>query len=66
MKSERERKLENILAQIIKPIKNIPFQVVTKCLYGTEVYKFDLSDDDNKIIIKKISAVMRNVCHSPT
>ena len=62
MVSDREKKLEEILAQFIKPIKNVPFEVVIKALCGTQVRKFDLNKRDNEAILEKISLAMRVVC----
>lgn len=64
MSSEREKKLEDVLAQFIKPIKGVPFEVVIKGLCDVEVVKFDLQIKDNKIIISRISEAMRNACQS--
>ena len=62
MSSSREKKLENVLAQFIKPVKGVPFEVVIKGLYDAEVNKFDLNKPDNRVMLKQIMAAMRIAC----
>ncbi len=62
MASEREEKLEAALAQFIKPIKGIPFEVVVKGLYQVEVFKFDADDDEGQRLLGKLKVAMEDVC----
>jgi len=64
MSCEREKKLEDVLAQFIKPIKGIPFEVVIKGLCDVEVVKFDRYNADSQILIDQISGAMRSACQS--
>jgi len=48
MTTDREKRLEDALAQFLKPLKGIPFEVVIKSLCGTSVAKFDPTIDKNK------------------
>ena len=48
MTTDREKRLEDALAQFLKPMKGIPFEVVIKSLCGTSVAKFDPTIDKNK------------------
>ena len=41
--TEREKKLEDILAQFLKPLKGIPFEVAIKSICEKEVLQFDRS-----------------------
>ena len=60
MMTEREKQLEEALAQFIKPIKNLPFEVIVKSIYDSEVKKFDL--DLNGDIFQRIVRAMRETC----
>lgn len=40
MTTVREKKLEDALAQFIKPMKGLPFEVVIKALCAVEVIKY--------------------------
>lgn len=39
--SEREKKLEELLARYIRPMKNIPFEVVVSGLCGVPVERME-------------------------
>lgn len=58
MGAERERKLEAALAQFIKPIRGIPFEVIVKATYGVEVIKFDPQDREE--IVDRLVMAMRS------
>ncbi len=60
MKSQREIELERLLAQFIRPIKNIPFELVIQSLFGMEVKKFDLKDHGRAL--SKIAKAMSQAC----
>lgn len=62
MSSEREKRLEEALAQFLKPMKGIPFEVVIKSLYGTSVKKFDPSNAYNKKALAVLVDAMRDAC----
>ena len=60
MKSPRELQLEKALSQFIRPIKNIPFELIIQSLFGAAVEKFDPSD--HKVILSKIAEAMKQAC----
>jgi hypothetical protein len=62
MTSEREQQLENALAQFLKPIRGILFEVVIKSLCGANVVRFDPTTVKNKDTIIMLTAAMRDVC----
>ena len=64
MSIEREKKLEETLAQFIQPMKNIPFEVVIRGLYGTTVEKFDQETENNQEILDQIAEAMRKACRA--
>lgn len=62
MSSEREKRLEEALAQFLKPIKGIPFEVVIKALCGAAVEKFDLYKAENKTVLAILVDAMQDAC----
>jgi hypothetical protein len=62
MTTEREKRLEEALAQFLKPMKGIPFEVIIKSLCGASVEKFDLTTDKNKETLAILTAAMRDAC----
>ena len=45
------KKLENVLEQVIKPLKSIPFKLVIKSLENVEVLEFDKNKKENKEVL---------------
>ena len=62
MSSEREKRLEEALAQFLKPMKGIPFEVVIKSLCGASVEKFDPNKAENKAALLVLVDAMRDAC----
>jgi hypothetical protein len=62
MASERERKLEEILAQFLKPVKGIPFEVVIRSLCSANVEKFDATCDPNIRLLGQLKDALRAAC----
>jgi len=62
MTPKREKQLEDVLAQFLKPIRGIPFEVVIRALCEAEVLKFDLARDDNRALLKQLKEAMRAAC----
>lgn len=62
MTSEREKHLEAALAQFLKPMKGIPFEVVIQALCDATVEKFDVIDKKNSAALVKITDAMREAC----
>lgn len=59
MSTDREKLLEDALAQFIKPIKGIPFEVIIKSLCGVEVENFDVTVSENVVVLKSIVTAMK-------
>ncbi len=64
MSSEREKKLEDALAQFIKPMKGIPFEVIIKALCDVSVERFNLQEHGNQETLERIVGAMRQVCQT--
>ncbi len=62
MSSEREKRLEDALAQFLKPMKGIPFEVVIKSLCGTSVEKFEPNAGSNRETLALLVDAMREAC----
>ena len=62
MASEREKYLEDVLAQFLKPMKGIPFEVVVKSICNQSVEKFDPAAAASKKFLGKLSDAMTNAC----
>lgn len=62
MSSEREKRLEEALAQFIKPMKGIPFEVVIKGLCDVSVEKFNVDNERNRGNLECIVEAVRNTC----
>jgi len=62
MRSKREKKLENLLAQFLTPVKHIPFEIVIKVLWKCEVLPFPQKDEKSANILNKIITAMRETC----
>jgi len=54
---ERVALLENALAQAIRPIKGVPFNVVVKALAGREVVPIDRETPDDKDLVERLTRV---------
>ena len=59
MTTDRERKLEEALAQFLKPIRGIPFEVVIRALCNVSVERFDLADAEHALLRDGIVAALR-------
>ena len=64
MTSDRERHLEEVLAQFLKPIKGIPFEVVIRALCDCSVKPFDRADAQNKTFLETLTDAMRDACRA--
>lgn len=62
MTTDREKRLEAALAQFLKPMKGIPFEVVIQALCGTSVERFDPESDSNRKSLESIINAMRKTC----
>jgi len=52
--------LENIVKQIIQPLRNLPFNLVIESLYGSKVLPFYSNLKENKILLQKLISVAKN------
>lgn len=64
MTTDREKHLEAALAQFLKPMKGIPFEVVIQALCEVTVEKFELDHGSNRAILEKITDAMRAACRA--
>lgn len=62
MPTDREQQLEQALAQFLKPIKGLPFDVIIRALCGVSVEKFDVTRHDNARYLGTITQAVRDVC----
>ncbi len=51
------QRLENIVKQMLQPLKNIPFNLVIKAMTDKEVLKFDLSNKEHKEVLELLKQV---------
>ncbi|MCU4159633.1 hypothetical protein AiwAL_05885 [Acidiphilium sp. AL] len=56
---ERLEVLERALAQMLKPIRNIPFSVIVKSLAECAVVKFDLAQPADKRLLKTLKTAIQ-------
>ena len=64
MSSEREKKLEEALAQFIKPMKGIPFEVIIQALCSMAVERFNPQEQTNRKTLDQIVSAMRQACQT--
>lgn len=64
MTTERERQLEEVLAQFLKPVRGIPFEVVIRSLCGVGVEKFDPCREPNLATLGKIVEATKDACRT--
>ena len=58
MKNKYTEKLEDVIKQMLRPIKDIPFNLVIEAISGCSVIPFDINDKkDKKILDSLIKAV---------
>ena len=49
------KEIENVIRQMLKPIKNIPFKLVIESMTGFEVIAFDKNKNEDKNLLKKLN-----------
>lgn len=64
MANEREKMLEDVLAQMLKPLKGIPFEVIVKSICDHDVIPFDPKDSENNALLDALSKAMEEVCRN--
>jgi len=55
-------KLENVIKQMLKPIKGIPFSVIIESISGYKVLRFDNGDANHNDILAKLIEVAKRTC----
>ena len=51
--------LENVLAQMLKPVRNIPFNIIVKSLSTKEIIKFDASRAADARLLEKLKIAIK-------
>lgn len=64
MKDQYTKKLEELVKQIIKPLKGVPFNLIVESLFDKKVLPFELANKENKILLKNLKEVARNAGES--
>jgi hypothetical protein len=54
----REEQLEELLAQFIKPMRGIPFEIVIRSICGKRVQKIDPTDEAHMSVVDQISQMV--------
>lgn len=54
---EYTKKLEDIIKQMLSPLKGLPFQLVVEGISGYKVLPFDLDDEKNKKLVENLKKV---------
>lgn len=62
MVSEREKQLEDVLAQFLRPVRGIPFEVIINSLCNSKVVQFAADQPENIGNLNAMAAAMRDVC----
>lgn len=62
--AEYIEKLENVIKQMIAPIKNIPLKLVIEAISGKKVIPFDRDDKQHKILLKKLTKAAKFACQN--
>lgn len=59
---EYTEKLENVIKQMLKPIKGIPFSIIIESISGHKVIRFDNGDANHNDILVKLIEVAKRTC----
>jgi len=59
---EYTEKLENVIKQMLKPIKGIPFSIIIESISGYKVLRFDTSNAIHNDILAKLIEVAQRTC----
>lgn len=69
MISDREKMLEDVLVRLLQPIQKIPFEIVIKSIYDSEVYRFNKEEPAMAEILRGLvdamNVTMKNVRETP-
>jgi hypothetical protein len=59
MPKSREELLEDVLAQMLKPVRNVPFSVIIRSLAGRRVIPVDRNDPADVLVLGKLEEAIR-------
>lgn len=62
--TENEDKLEDLIKQMITPIKNIPLKFVLETISGKKVIAFDKENPQHKELLEKLNKAAQIACQS--
>jgi hypothetical protein len=57
MKDEYTQKLEDVIKQMLKPIRGIPLSLVIESISGNKVLPYDQNDERDRKVLEKLSEV---------
>ena len=60
MDEEYVTNLENVIKQMLMPLKNIPLNIVIEALSGSKIISYNENDSQDKIILKKLTTVSKS------
>jgi len=55
--SDYTKRLEDVIKQMLTPLKNIPFNLVIESLTGKKVISFDFDDPEDKELLERLKAI---------
>jgi len=58
--SDYIKKLENVIKQMLQPLKNIPFNLVIESITGKKVISFDHNDEEHKQVLELLKKAVSN------
>ena len=64
MSSDREERLEELLARFLRPLRGIPFEVMIRALCESTVHRFDRDVGSNRAALASITEAMRATCRA--
>ena len=64
MTTERENRLEELLAQFLKPVRGVPYEVVIRALYDMRVEAFGRESPANRKTLADIEAAAKRACRN--
>jgi len=59
MKNNYIKNLENVIKQMLTPLKNIPLNLVIEAISGYSITPFDKDNEQDKIVLEKLKGVAR-------
>ena len=59
MDQDYVKKLENVIRQMLTPLKDVPLKCVIQALSGCDIIPFDSSNKQDKVVLKKLTQVAK-------